>query len=80
MEFDRSLTRAEIMEEMGFTPWETEKFLAKFGHRTGAHRPRVIGKRELMLLQLDGVLADWVKENCPQGRQTVAERRGRCEQ
>ena len=76
MEFDRSLTRAEIMNEMGFTAWETDKFLTRFGHRTGAHKPRVIGQRELMFLQLDGVLADWVKENLPSGRQTVAERRG----
>lgn len=74
--FDRSLTRAEIMEQMGFSAWETDKFLTKFGHRTGAHKPRVIGQRELMSLQIDGVLAKWVKENCPEGRQTVAERRG----
>jgi len=76
MEFDRSLTRADIMEEMGFSPWEVDKFLAKFGHRMGSHRQRVVGKRELLFLQLDGVLAKWVKENCPEGRQTVAERRG----
>ena len=76
MEFDRSLTRAEIMEEMGFSAWEVDKFLAKFGHRTGAHKPRVVGQKELMFLQLDGVLAEWVKQNCPEGRRTVAERRG----
>lgn len=76
MEFDRSLTRAEIMEEMGFTEWEARQFLTKFGHRTGAHRARTIGQRELMFLQLDGKLAEWVKANCPEGRQTVAERKG----
>lgn len=75
MDFDRSLTRSDIIREMGFSKWEADKFLARFGHSTGVHRPRVIGQRELMFLQLDGVIAEWVKQNCPEGRRTVAERK-----
>ncbi len=76
MEYDRTLSAAELMQEMGFTRWEASKFLVRFGHSAGYHKAKKIGWRELMFLQLDGTLAEWVKKNCPEGRRTVAERKG----
>ncbi|MCR4622648.1 MAG: hypothetical protein K5663_11265 [Clostridiales bacterium] len=73
--YDRSLTRADIMEEMGFNASEAKAFMQKFGHRDGYGKARKIGWRELMFLQLDGTLAAWVKENCKPERQTVRARR-----
>lgn len=73
---DRTLTRADIITEMGFNDWEANRFMQRFGHREGFHKARKIGWRELMFLQLDGTMAQWVKENCREGRRTVAERKG----
>ena len=75
-EYDKTLTRADVMAEMGFNAWEATKFMMAFGHSVGYRKGRKIGWGELLCLQADGSVAKWVKENCAQGRQTVAERRG----
>ena len=75
-EYDRSLRRADIMEIMHFTGREATKFMQAFGHRTDSRHYRTIGQRELTFLQLDGRLAEWVKNNLPEDRRTVAKRRG----
>ena len=75
-DYDRTLTKADIMAEMGFNGWEADRFMKRFGHRTDFRKSRKIGYGELLYLQADGSVAKWVKENCAQGRQTVAERRG----
>ena len=76
MEYDRTLTRQDIMDEMGFTECEAKNFMERFGHRDAFGKVRKIGWRELMFLQLDGTVAAWVKQNCKAGRRTVAERKG----
>ena len=76
MEYDRTLTATELMQEMGFNKWEATKFMARFGHKNGYRTMPKIGWRELMFLQLDGTVAQWVKENCAEGRRTVSERKG----
>jgi len=76
-EIDFTLERSDIMEELGFDKYEVQKFLERFGHRVGAGRKRVIGQREIMFMRLDGTLAEWVKNNCKPGRQTISERKGK---
>lgn len=72
---DRALYRADLMEELELNSKEVERLLQKFGHKQGFSRVRFITQRELAFMQLDGRLAQFVKENCREGRRTVAERR-----
>lgn len=73
---DRALFRADLVEELNFSRHEAERFLQAFGHKQGFGRFRFVTQRELVFMQLDGRLAEWVKSNCGPGRQTVRQRRG----
>lgn len=76
MEYDRTLKRADIIEMLGLSPWEADKFMSAFGHRTGHHSYRVISQREFQFLRLEGKLGEWVKNNCAENRQTISQRKG----
>ena len=64
------------MEIMNFNGPEASRFLQAFGHRQSPRSYRTIGQRELRMLQLNGRLAAWVKNNLPESRDTVAKRKG----
>lgn len=73
---DRALYRADLMAELHFSRHEAERFLQAFGHKQAFGRFRFITQRELVFLQLEGKLAEWVKSNCSPTRQTIRQRRG----
>lgn len=74
---DSTLTRADIMDILGFNTNEANAFMREFGHRSGFHKAYKIGAHELTALRLDGVVTEWVKNYCAPNRQTVSERKGK---
>jgi hypothetical protein len=73
---ERALYCTDLMAELALTKGEAARFLLSFGHSPGYKKPRFIYQRELVMLQLDGKLAEWVKQNCAPNRRTVRERKG----
>lgn len=59
--YDRALKRGDLREMMGFTGWQADCFMAKYGTPTGAGRERAIRQSEVRMMQLDGRMAEFVK-------------------
>lgn len=72
---ERALYRADLKRELELNDNEVNRLLQMYGHKQEFGRSRFITQRELAFMQLDGRLAQFVKENCREGRRTVADRR-----
>ena len=65
-DYDRALRRSEVMAEMDFTATQADRFMRMYGQRVGAGKERAIRQSELHMMQLDGRMANFVKDWAPQ--------------